>query len=234
MDIPFNITDPVVVLLSWALTALVGRIVNLTDKPKLRSSLPLVAVLLAVGAQTAFAAFNDTLMVDGALQWSVLLRGLAAGAMAVLGHSQMRELLKLVTPTNEAPTSGASGGGANALIVLLLIGGMSLTQTGCAHRLIVHDATTYTNELAWLSARNEEDITVLQRAVDGALVAGDQEGCLVYAEQLLIAKHAVAWRYAMMLHLADLGKDPGGPALIPGADTLCPVTEAVAPVIEED
>jgi len=236
MDIPLDVTDPIVVLLTWALTSVVGYFVNLVDKPKLRIALPMVAVLLATGSQAALAAFDGTLVIDDAFQWSVAMEGLAAGAMAVFGHSQMRELLKLVQPAQPppaepapAPQPKAKAPTTTTLIALFAIAA-SAFGGGCMKQLVLRDATVYSNQVAWLEARNQESIAAFQRAMDTATAADDHEGCLVYAEQLLIGQHATAWRYAMMLHLADLGADPGDPAPIPAATTLCPEAEPEAVV----
>lgn len=77
-------TDPMVVLLAWGLTYICGK-----ASPKTRKVLPIVAVLVAVAVRSAMAA------VEGEpLSMDVLMRALGAAGVAVLGHSQMREVAK--------------------------------------------------------------------------------------------------------------------------------------------
>lgn len=222
MMIPFDSTDPVVALLAWGLTLLVGKLIDLTQRPKLRTALPIMAVLLAVAARSAIAAMDGTLYLDGMFHWDILLRGLAAGAAAVLGHSQMRELLKLVGTQAPASGGGASGGGIGAAMLLIVMGGaIASTQTGCVSRYVLRDRDTYTTQVRWLEARNSEDISAFELAVAQSIEHGDMQSCLVYAEQLQLARYATAWRYKMMLFLADQGEDPGEPPLVPEASALC-------------
>ena len=84
-------TDPTVVLLTWVLTWLVGKIVSGPKLKQIRHALPVVAVLLAIGLRAGIEASQGD-----ELGLSTVFRGLAAGAAAVLGHSQLRELHKLL------------------------------------------------------------------------------------------------------------------------------------------
>jgi hypothetical protein len=98
-------TDPLVVGIAWALTWALGRWApGLRDR--YRGALPVVAVLLAVGARAALdAAAGDPLTLD------TLARALAAGAVAGAGHSQVREVQKALVkaPADDAPVDGGDG-----------------------------------------------------------------------------------------------------------------------------
>jgi len=106
-------TDPLVVGLAWALTWALGRWApGLRDR--YRGALPVVAVLLAVAARAALDGMaGDPLTLD------TLARAVAAGAVAVAGHSQLRELQKALvkpattdpTPADPAPPDPGGGGG---------------------------------------------------------------------------------------------------------------------------
>ena len=97
--VPFDGTDPLVAVLAWGITALLRRYA-----PKrwawLRRSTPAVAVLLAVFLRTALAAGQGE-----PLTVQVGLRALAAGAVAVWGHSQLREVVKAAedSPSGKPP-----------------------------------------------------------------------------------------------------------------------------------
>lgn len=87
-------TDPAVMLLAWLLTALVKRAEPWLEKlglapAFLRASLPAIAVLMAVAIRASIVAVQGE-----PFSWDVLLRALAAGAMAVMVHSQVREVKK--------------------------------------------------------------------------------------------------------------------------------------------
>jgi len=80
--------DPIVVLLAWALTYAAGRYAV----PKsLRGALPLVAVLGAC----ALRAGGDALL-GTPLDLETFLHAVGAAGVAVLGHSQFRELQKAI------------------------------------------------------------------------------------------------------------------------------------------
>jgi hypothetical protein len=100
MDPMIDGTDPLVVLLTWALTLVVGKLVKKGKFSKLRHMLPAFAVLGAVAIRAIIEASQGAeLTVDTAL------RALAAGGVAVMGHSQIREIQKAMT----------SGGGDDAV-----------------------------------------------------------------------------------------------------------------------
>jgi hypothetical protein len=215
---PIDTTDLGMVALTWALTWLVGKLINKVSPAthsKMRALLPSVTVLLGVLLTVSYEYITAAATIDG----GVILQGALRGAAAVLGHSQIREVLKVASkPKVDAVTPA----------LILLIG---LSLAGCPRNPVVHDSTNYKSQLAWLEARNAEDIEAFERAINGANAAGDTESCLIYAEQLLIAKYATSWRYGMMRHLADLGEDPGAPSVVPEAVTLCPPVESLP---EED
>jgi uncharacterized protein (DUF2062 family) len=79
-------SDPLVVVLAWALTWAAGK----WALPKqYRATLPAVAVLAAVAIRAALdAGMGEPLTVDSALRAAV------AGAVAVAGHSQVRGMAK--------------------------------------------------------------------------------------------------------------------------------------------
>jgi len=98
--IPFDGTDPLVAILAWGIMVLARRYA-----PKrwgwLRKATPALAVLLAVFLRTALAAGQGE-----PLTVQVVLRALAAGAVAVWGHSQLREVVKAVeegSPSGKPP-----------------------------------------------------------------------------------------------------------------------------------
>ena len=75
------------VVLTWALTYAAGRWLPWLQAH--RALLPTVAVLLAVAARAALDATSGQ-----PITVETVARGLAAGATAVLAHSQVRELVK--------------------------------------------------------------------------------------------------------------------------------------------
>jgi hypothetical protein len=88
--------DPVVALITWALTYAVGRWCPARFKVQVRAILPAIAVLLAVAISAGAAqAQHQPLTID------VVLRGVGAAGAAVLGHSQLRELLKRLETSND-------------------------------------------------------------------------------------------------------------------------------------
>jgi len=80
-------TDPLVAAVAWALTAAARRIPWLERH---RAVLPTVAVLAAVAVRAGVGAVQGE-----ALTLDAVGRGVVAGALAVLAHSQARELAKL-------------------------------------------------------------------------------------------------------------------------------------------
>jgi hypothetical protein len=88
-------TDPLVVVIAWALTYAAGRWAPWLQSQ--RRLLPTLSVLLAVAARAALdATTGEPLTMD------TLARGLAAGATAVLAHSQVRELQKAAEEPSDA------------------------------------------------------------------------------------------------------------------------------------
>lgn len=96
-------TDPLTVAITWALTWGAGKLFDLAEKPKLRRALPMVAVLVALLVRTVIATVEGN-----PVTLELLGRGLIDGAMAVLGHSQFREVLKVIAPA-EAPAEAEGG-----------------------------------------------------------------------------------------------------------------------------
>ncbi len=90
MTVPFDLTDPIAAVNAWLLTALLRHLAPEAWGRWLRPLTPILAVLLAVFVRTVFSAVSgEPLTVE------LLLRALAAGAIAVVAHSQFRELVKV-------------------------------------------------------------------------------------------------------------------------------------------
>lgn len=102
-SVPFDGTDPLIALLSWGLVATIRRYAPKTWVTTLRRVAPVLAVLLAV-----FLRVTVDQLMGQPLTWDVALRALAAGAVAVLGHSQLRELAKALPPPPETGKKAAS------------------------------------------------------------------------------------------------------------------------------
>ena len=82
-------TDPLVVALTWGLTQVAAKFLSTEDRARFRSALPSIAVIIAVGSRAAIdTASGETLTTES------LLRALAAAGVAVLAHSQGREVSK--------------------------------------------------------------------------------------------------------------------------------------------
>jgi len=211
----FAAQDPIVVMLAWVLTALIAHFFTLTDRPKLRAALPSLALLFAVGARAGFAVVQGE-----PITWTIVGSGFLAGATAVFGHSQFRELIKKTKKDgSDAELSKFIDKiGPVAVIVLVVIG---LSIPGCVHRVVLRDADVYKLQLEWLAARNAESIVAHEVAVAAAKEVDDRESCLLHAEQLLVERYAVSYRYAQMAYLADLAADPGPMRRIPEASSLC-------------
>jgi hypothetical protein len=96
--VPFDGTDPFVALLAWALTILARRYAPAKIKARVHQLTPAVAVLLAVFLRAGLSVAYDEPMTA-----QVALRALAAGAVAVWGHSQLREVIKGITPEETPP-----------------------------------------------------------------------------------------------------------------------------------
>ncbi len=95
-DITFDLTDPIAAVAAWALTQLAGR--YMPADSKWRAALPAVAILTAIAARAiADVALGHPLTVE------LLLRSFAAGAVAVFGHSQFREFMKVAIVEPKPP-----------------------------------------------------------------------------------------------------------------------------------
>lgn len=108
MSAEVDATDPAVVIVTWGLTWLVGKYAPwFSDRG--RTIIPIVAVLLAVGVRAGIDASSGE-----PLAVSTVTRGIAAGAAAVMGHSQVREFQKVMTSAPSAstgePVSSATDG----------------------------------------------------------------------------------------------------------------------------
>lgn len=85
MHVDVDMSDPLVAVLGWALAGVLNRQLGKRAR-NYRHLIPTLAVLIAVGLRAAYAATLGQ-PIDAAM----LLRALAAGAVAVAGHSQFRE-----------------------------------------------------------------------------------------------------------------------------------------------
>lgn len=83
-------TEPAVAVATWLLLSVARSLLPNADA-MLRRVAPMIAVLLAVGLQAGLAAASG-----GEVTFGTVLRGIVAGALAVLGHSQFREIVKAV------------------------------------------------------------------------------------------------------------------------------------------
>lgn len=89
-SIEFDASDPLVALLAWALTWGVSQLVtNSAQLEQVRHFLPVIAVAAAIGVRAILESAQG-----GELTAQTFLRALAAGAVAVLSHSQMRGFVK--------------------------------------------------------------------------------------------------------------------------------------------
>ena len=92
-----DITDPGVIALTWFLTWAIGKYAPwLSDKG--RPIIPIVAVLIAVGVRAGLDA-----SMGQPIDLESVTRGVAAGAAAVMGHSQVRGLQKALMKPPEEP-----------------------------------------------------------------------------------------------------------------------------------
>lgn len=96
-EITLDQTDPVVAMIAWALTFAVSKMPKIGESKNLRSALPLVAVLIAVGARTAMDSLSGV-----AFSWATIGHAIAAGGLAVLAHSQFSELMKVAVRSRSA------------------------------------------------------------------------------------------------------------------------------------
>ena len=95
-DIPaLDGADFGIVAITWALVWVIKKVTK--DKfDKIRSFLPLVAVAVAIGTTAAMEASTGT-----EFSMATVMTGLVAAGVAVLGHSQGRELLKMLAGGGE-------------------------------------------------------------------------------------------------------------------------------------
>jgi hypothetical protein len=93
VPLEFDTTDPLAVVVAWLLTAAVRFAAKKRPDSELlesiRHALPLIAVLIAIFFRAAVATYEG-----GEVNTSTVLRGIAAGSVAVFLHSQGRELKK--------------------------------------------------------------------------------------------------------------------------------------------
>ena len=92
--------------------------------------------------------------------------------------------------------------------------------SGCSHH-VVRKAEVYRLEVEWAELAMTQASDLLDDAAARALVDGDIDGCLRFAETSVVLRARGTWHSAMSLHLANLGDDPGDPPTIPGPDTIC-------------
>ena len=89
-----NVTDPIVVGLTMALTWVLGKFAP-PFQDKLRHWLPLIALIFAVLLRAVLDAMESEVTLES------LFRGLAAGGMAIASHQQVRQIVK--SKAEEAP-----------------------------------------------------------------------------------------------------------------------------------
>ena len=82
-------TDPLVVAITWVLTQVAAKFLTAGKWERYRAALPTIALFIAVGARAALDALSGE-----ALTGESLLRALGAAGVAVLAHSQGREVVK--------------------------------------------------------------------------------------------------------------------------------------------
>lgn len=215
MEATLDATDPLVIFTTWALTQIVGNLFDLTERPKLRVALPAIAVLIAVLIRVTGATWTEG-WAEG-FAWPVLWCGLVDGAIAVLGHSQLREVLKLVKPGEESKAA------TKLMLYLFLLGGVATTLPACG-LTVVRRADVYTTQVRWLEARNTETVSTLYTLAELAENRGDLATCELAAERALIGDYATTWRLQAMLWQVGKADDPGEAPSIPSVDSVCEVT----------
>lgn len=82
-------TDPLVAALAWAITSVVSSFLKGERHAKMRRALPTVALVMAVGVRAAIDAFEGE-----PVSSETFVRALGAAGVAVLAHSQVREVSK--------------------------------------------------------------------------------------------------------------------------------------------
>ena len=85
--------DPFILISTWVWVSVIGTLLVKRGLGQWRALLPFVAVLVAVGTRAIVDQVGgDPLTLD------TIWRGLAAGAVTVLSHSQFREGIKVLPP----------------------------------------------------------------------------------------------------------------------------------------
>jgi hypothetical protein len=97
VPVDVDASDPVVAALAWGFTEIVKRLVPDEYSDKVRPFLPLVALFVAVAARTIVA-----LAMDEGLTFALFIRALAAAAVAVYSHSQIRGVQKFAKSRSKA------------------------------------------------------------------------------------------------------------------------------------
>lgn len=82
-------TDPIVAAMAWAITSVVSGFLPKDKHADLRRALPTIALISAIGVRAAIDALDGE-PVNG----ETVLRALGAAGVAVLAHSQAREVSK--------------------------------------------------------------------------------------------------------------------------------------------
>lgn len=98
MSATVDATDPLVVGLTWALTWAAGR---WAIPARYRGALPALAVLLAVAVRAGLDAAQGMPLTP-----ETVARAVAAGGVAVMGHSQVREIQKALAKPAPAEQGG--------------------------------------------------------------------------------------------------------------------------------
>lgn len=98
MNLLLDSTDPTVAGVTWVLTFLLSTYIEGEKYANLRKALPVIAVLIAVFLRVVFA-----LTMGNPLDWMLLARAFGSGAVAVLTHSQFREMVKLLVGSTVKP-----------------------------------------------------------------------------------------------------------------------------------
>lgn len=97
MPLSVDGTDPVIAFLAWGIVALIRKYAPHSWDRFLRKGTPFLAVLVAV-----FIRALISVVLSEPFTLALFIRAFGAGAAAVLGHSQFRELLKVEMAPNPA------------------------------------------------------------------------------------------------------------------------------------
>lgn len=95
VTVPVDASDPLVAVLAWVIAAGAKRALGSRAR-RYRHAIPSLAVVVAVLLRTAYAS-----LLGQPLDVAVVLRAVAAGAVAVFGHAQFRELVKLAAGADD-------------------------------------------------------------------------------------------------------------------------------------